>query len=87
MNLLELPVLFYAACLTMLATNRYDAAMLTLAWVFVASRIAHSLIHLLYNNVLHRLIAFGVGAITLVIMWTMLLVWVLDRMCVFGGCA
>jgi hypothetical protein len=54
-NLLELPVLFYAACLTLLASNRTDETMLTLAWAFVAFRIVHSLIQLTYNNVLHRL--------------------------------
>lgn len=73
MNLLELPVLFYAACLTLLATNRVDQTMLALAWVFVASRIVHSLIHLTYNNVLHRGAVFSFGVTIMFAMWSLLL--------------
>lgn len=77
MNLLELPILFYVACLIVLATSQSDPIMLTLAWVFVASRFVHSAIHLIYNNVLHRLFAFAVGAITVIAMWVRLLLWAL----------
>jgi hypothetical protein len=73
MNLLELPVLFYVACLAVLATKRYDVWILSLAWAFVASRIAHSLIHLLYNDVLHRLVAFGIGVVLTAAIWLRLL--------------
>jgi hypothetical protein len=86
MNLLELPVLFYAACLVILASNRYDHAGYTLAWAFVATRIVHSVIHLTYNNVLHRLLAFGAGVLIVATMWINLLLWVLDKMCAFGNC-
>ena len=43
MNLLELPVLFYAACLALVATKRVDQLYLWLAWAFVAARLVHSL--------------------------------------------
>jgi hypothetical protein len=33
MNLLELPVLFYVVCLLMLATGRFDATQVSLAWL------------------------------------------------------
>src|SRR2546423_4895998 len=36
MNLLELPVLFYVACLLMITTGRFDSAQVVLAWLFVA---------------------------------------------------
>lgn len=86
MNLLELPVLFYVACLSVMANNRYIDGMATLAWLFVATRIVHSLIHLTYNNVLHRLYAFAAGGVVVAIMWGKLLLWVIDRACTFGGC-
>jgi hypothetical protein len=68
-NLFELPVLFYAVCLVTLATDRQASSILVLAWIFVASRIVHSLIHLTYNNVMHRMAMFGVGVVVVAIMW------------------
>ena len=77
MNLLELPVLFYTACCVALVSARIDPVMMVLAWAFVAARIAHSLVHLTYNNVIHRLIVFAVGVTILLIMWIWQLWWVL----------
>ena len=73
-NLLELPVLFYAACLTLIVSNHPDPAMLTLAWIFVAARIGHTCIQLIYNNVLHRFLAFAIGYVVLAAMW-LRLIW------------
>jgi len=50
---------------------------LTLAWLYVASRIAHSLVHLTYNNVIHRLAAFSASNLVLLLLWVRL-VLVLD---------
>src|SRR5258708_36851557 len=44
MNLLELPLLFYVACLTYLVIGRVDEFALALAWLYVALRIMHSAI-------------------------------------------
>ncbi|MFL2854936.1 MAG: MAPEG family protein [Pseudohongiellaceae bacterium] len=41
----------------------------TLAWIFVAARVVHSVTHLTYNNVLHRVVAFGVSNLTVLVMW------------------
>ena len=46
-----------------------DAAGLALAWAYVACRALHSLIHLTYNNVLHRLAAFAAGNVVLLVIW------------------
>lgn len=46
MNLLELPVLFYIACLTLYITKTVDVASLYLAWLYVVLRVCHSLVHL-----------------------------------------
>src|SRR5919204_5451220 len=48
MNLLELPVLFYVACLAFYVTRTVDATAVYLAWAFVATRLIHSAIHLCY---------------------------------------
>lgn len=68
-NLFELPVLFYALVALLLITGKADAGQQALAWVFVASRYLHSFIHLSYNNVSHRFLAFLVGMLVLLAMW------------------
>ena len=69
MNLLELPVLFYVACLTLFAMARVDAWGVALAWAYVAARIAHSLVHLTYNNVIHRMRIFTLSVVILIALW------------------
>ena len=51
MNLLEVPVLFYVACLLLYVTDGTSTALVALAWAYVALRVLHSLIHLSYNHV------------------------------------
>jgi hypothetical protein len=77
MNLFEMPVLFYVVCVIFFVTNKVDGLALTLAWLYVASRIAHSLVHLTYNNVIHRLAAFSASNLVLLLLWVRL-VLVLD---------
>ncbi len=69
MNLLELPVLFYVACLTLYATGKVEDWGVALAWAFVVLRVAHSLVHLTYNNVIHRMRVFALGVAVLVALW------------------
>lgn len=64
-NLFELPVLFYALCIVLYVTNRIDFVYLGLAWGFVILRIAHSAIHLSYNKVMHRFVAYAAGGVLL----------------------
>jgi hypothetical protein len=73
MNLLELPVLFYVACLAHFAADRVNEAALGLAWTYVVLRAAHSAIHVSYNRVRHRLLAYGASNVVLVMLWTNLL--------------
>ena len=73
MNLLELPVLFYVACLTCYVTDRVNGTALALAWTYVGLRIAHSAIHVTYNRVRHRLVAFAASNVVLIVLWTNLL--------------
>lgn len=69
MNLLEMPVLFYVACITVYALGKVDAWAVGLAWGYVALRVAHSLVHLTYNNVFHRLRVYAASVMVLMALW------------------
>ena len=53
-NLFEIPVLFYALALYLFATNQVDDAYVSAAWVFVAFRALHSVVHCTINLVMLR---------------------------------
>ena len=72
MNLLELPVLFYVACVIAYVTGIATRHLVVLAWIYVALRVAHSLIHVTYNRVMHRFAAFAASNFILVTMWVLL---------------
>lgn len=68
-NQFELPGLFLIACLAFYVTNGVNYWVLVLAWIFVASRYVHAAIHITVNVVRYRTAAFGVGVVTLALMW------------------
>jgi len=69
MNLFEIPVLFYIATLAIYVLQLVDVYYLWLSWVFVALRYLHSLIHLSYNNVLHRGLPYLASTMLLWLIW------------------
>ncbi len=69
MNLLEVPVLFYVLCLTFFVTARVDSTTVLMAWAYVGMRMVHSLIHLSYNKVVHRLSVFALSNVFLFLLW------------------
>jgi hypothetical protein len=69
MNLLEAPVLFYVACLLLYVSATSSAYAIYLTWAYVALRVLHSAIHLSYNKVLHRTLAFGASNAVLIALW------------------
>jgi hypothetical protein len=71
-NLFELPVLFYLAVVVAAATGQVGTPVLSLAWLFVALRLAHSAIHCSYNRVMHRFSVYFAGAWVLWILWAVL---------------
>ncbi len=71
-NLFEVPVLFYVAGATALALGIQTPALVIISWVFVLARIIHSWIHLHGNNVIHRLRAYMLGNICVLIIWGIL---------------
>lgn len=71
MNLLEVPVLFYVVCLLVFVTGGATPAELTLAWLYVALRVLHSLVHLGHNHVLQRLAVFASSNAALLALWVL----------------
>lgn len=69
MNLLELPMLFYVVGLMLYVSDGGSSLAINLAWAYVILRILHSLIHLGYNNVMHRLTLFAISNFFLVALW------------------
>lgn len=68
MNLVEVPVLFYALVGFHLVTGLVDATVLVLAWGYFGLRITHSLIFLTYNHVVHRFAVFATSNFVLLAM-------------------
>jgi hypothetical protein len=68
-NLFELPVIFYVICIFLLATEA-DATFVNLAWVYVALRAVHSLIHCTINIVTYRFLVYLLSSLVL---WVMVL--------------
>lgn len=68
-HLFELPVLFYALAAIALAIGHVPVFLAFGAWVFVASRIVHSIIQCTYNKVMHRFAVFIFGFATLLVLW------------------
>ena len=68
-NLFETPVLFYAGCLTAMVVGATGKGVVTLAWVYVAARLAHAWIHLGANRVRYRLRVFAVSWACLLALW------------------
>jgi hypothetical protein len=68
-NLFEVPVLFYALASIALATGNVPPWLATGAWLYVALRVLHSIVHCTYNKVYHRLTVFMASFGLLVAMW------------------
>jgi hypothetical protein len=68
MNLVEVPVLFYALALIAFVTNEVNNATVGLAWLYVALRIAHSLIFFTYNDIIHRFAVFAASNVVVLAM-------------------
>lgn len=68
-NMFQMPVLFYAVTVLCIAVGLVTPALSLLAWLYVAARSVHAIIHLTYNNVTHRLAAFAIGNVCLLGLW------------------
>jgi hypothetical protein len=79
MNQFELPVLFYALCLSLYVTAGVWYLTVAVAWLFVVLRYAHALVHLTSNRLGLRSALFAAG-------YAMLgLGWILFALRIAGG--
>lgn len=79
-NLLELPTLFYPACLAALALAAVGTWTLVFAWGYVVARLIQSAIHLSYNNPAHRGGAFVLGVLFVLALWINVALAVFERL-------
>ena len=68
-NLFETPVLFFTLCCALAITDTVTTAQLWLAWTYVVLRAVHSFIHVTYNRVIHRFLAYLASLVCLFLMW------------------
>ena len=68
-NLFETPILFYAALLFALFFALTEPMLYWLAWLYCALRYVHTIIHVSYNRVIHRLTVFILSVIVLAVIW------------------
>lgn len=70
-HLLELPILFYALCALAIASQHLPGWLPVTVWLFVISRVVHTIIQCTYNKVMHRFYVFLSGFFLLAFMWVM----------------
>ncbi len=68
-NLFELPVLFYAAVFAIIVSGASDRWYVGAAWMFVAFRAIHSLIHCTSNRIMYRFAAYLLSSFALWAIW------------------
>lgn len=68
-NLFELPVMFYAGCITAMLLPATNVWILVWAWLFVAARGVHAVIHIGPNNPRYRMLAFMLGFFCVIAIW------------------
>ena len=73
-NLFEVPLLFYVGCLVAMVLQMHGPWLQFWAWLFVAARIVHAVIHLGKNRLRPRILAFAVSCIAVLGLWLNLMV-------------
>lgn len=68
-NQFQAPMVFFVTCLTYLVIGIESPLAAAFAWVFVTTRVLHTMIHLGSNNVRIRAIVYAAGWIIMLIMW------------------
>jgi len=73
-NQFQVPMLFMITCLSTYSFQSINLFAIGLAWIFVATRILHSFIHIMKNDVLMRAKVYGLGLLCVVGMWVNILI-------------
>lgn len=69
-HLHEAPTVFYAVSLVLAIIGQGDNVNATIAWVYVALRVAHSLLQILSNRVIVRFALFALSTVALMMLVT-----------------
>lgn len=77
-SLLQIPALFFIAIILIYVTRSTDSTYLILTWSFVCFCYIHSLIHLTYNKLLHRVGIYVISCIVLWIIWIRIAIHVIS---------
>ena len=67
-HLLEQPVLFYAAAITLAVVGEGDGLNATLAWIYVGLRVVHSVFQATVNKISVRFLLFALSSVVLIIL-------------------
>ena len=67
-HLMEAPTLFYAVALTLAVAGAGNGGAATLAWIYVALRVLHSLVQALANHIPTRFTLFFLSSVVLAIL-------------------
>jgi len=78
-NLFEVPVLFYLLCVALALNGGSTPTWVGAAWAYVGLRAVHSLIHVSYNRVTHRFLAYAASTLLLFGMWVAFVVRIAAR--------
>ena len=68
-NMFEMPVLFYAACLTAFVLGAVGTWTVYFAWGYVIMRLIQSVVHLAHNNAVQRGMAFSLSVLFMLALW------------------
>ena len=71
-NQFELPVLFFAACLSLYVTGGAGVAAIAVSWAFVLARVAHAYVHMTTNRIRRRRVLFAVSLVINLVQWVLL---------------
>jgi hypothetical protein len=71
LNQFETPLLFFVLIAFLAITRMWDALFVTLAWIWVATRVAHAVVHCTSNALSLRFPAFIAGVVVLLLMWVL----------------
>jgi hypothetical protein len=73
-NLFEAPTLFYAGCLAAMIAGVGGAALIWIAWGYVAARYVHAFVHIGSNRLSKRIAIYGVSWLFLAALWVWLVI-------------
>ena len=68
-NMFEVPVLFYVACALHISLGVEGLPGLVCAWLFVVLRYVQAFVHLSNNHFLHRMLAFWMSFMCVLLLW------------------